>query len=118
MSEPTRSEAAAPSQPSAPPEWTTQVTDRIVGVVDSVKAKTTLKVVGIVRIVVYGLVAAVAGLLGLLLLLLTVLRLWDNYAPIHPLGRRVWLAYVVLGGLFFLGGLLMWRLRTKQQEVS
>jgi hypothetical protein len=78
--------------------------DRIIEMVGKVKARTTLKVVTLLRAVVYGLVVIVALLTALVLAVLGLVRLWDAYLPLSPLGRRVWLGYVVVGGLAFLAG--------------
>jgi hypothetical protein len=40
-------------------------------------------------------------------LIIALVRIWDVYVPIEPLGRRIWLGYVVFGGLFFIAGLLL-----------
>ena len=46
-----------------------------------------------------------------MLLIISLVRIWDVYVPIEPLGRRVWLGYVTFGGLFFIAGavLLLWK---------
>jgi hypothetical protein len=39
--------------------------------------------------------------------------MWDAYVPLSPEGRRVWLGYVVVGGLLFVAGaVLLARRRT------
>jgi len=78
--------------------------ERIVGLVGKVQARTTLKVVTLLRVVVYGLVVVVALVTALLLAVIGLVRIWDAYLPLSPLGRRVWLGYVVVGGLVFLAG--------------
>jgi hypothetical protein len=85
--------------------------ERIVDLVDKVRARTTLKVMVVLRAVVYGLVVSIAVITALVLAVLGLVRMWDAYLPLDPLGRRVWLGYVVVGGLVFLAGaaLLGWR---------
>jgi uncharacterized membrane protein len=89
----------------------TDVSDRVIDLVAKVKARTTLKVVNVLRAVVYGVVALVALVTALVLGVLGVVRMWDAYFPISPLGRRVWLGYVVVGAVLFAGGaaLIGWR---------
>jgi hypothetical protein len=88
----------------------------IIDLVGKVRARTTLKVVTLLRIVVYGLVVVVALITALVLLVLGVVRLWDAYLPLAPVGRRVWLGYVVVGGLLFLvGAALLGRRRTARR---
>ncbi len=85
--------------------------ERIVDLVGKVRARTTLKVMVLLRVVVYGLVVSIAVITALVLAVLGLVRMWDAYVPLNPLGRRVWLGYVVVGGLLFLAGaaLLGWR---------
>jgi hypothetical protein len=78
--------------------------EHIVDFVAKVKARTTLRVVVLLRFIVYGLVVAIALVTALVLAVLGLVRMWDAYIPLNPLGRRVWLGYVVVGGLFFLAG--------------
>jgi hypothetical protein len=88
----------------------------IVDLVGKVRDRTTLKVVTLLRIVVYGLVVAIALITALVLIVLGVVRMWDAYLPLAPVGRRVWLGYVVVGGLLFLGGaVLLGRRRTARR---
>ena len=63
-----------------------------------------MKVVTLLRVVVYGLVVLIALLTALVLALIGVVRMWDAYVPLDPVGRRVWLGYVVVGALVFLAG--------------
>ena len=90
--------------------------DHIIDLVGKVRARTTLKVVTLLRIVVYGLSGCHALITALVLLVLGVVRIWDAYLPLAPVGRRVWLGYVVVGGLLFLGGAaLLGRRRTARR---
>jgi hypothetical protein len=61
----------------------------------------------VLRAVVYGLVVVVALVTALVLLILGLVRLWDVYLPLSPLGRRVWLGYVVLGAAVSLAGVAL-----------
>jgi hypothetical protein len=74
----------------------------------------------VLRVVVYGLVVAVALLVALVLGVIGLVRMWDAYVPLSPEGRRVWLGYVVVGGLLFVAGaVLLARRRTgKGEEAS
>jgi multisubunit Na+/H+ antiporter MnhG subunit len=89
-----------------------------VGGVGWVKARTTLPVVKILRAIVYGLVVLVAALTALVLALLGLVRMWDVYLPLHPVGRRVWLGYVVLGGALALGGGALLALKASRRARS
>jgi uncharacterized BrkB/YihY/UPF0761 family membrane protein len=89
--------------------------EHIIDLVGKVKARTTLKVVTLLRIVVYGLVVAIALFTALVLAVLGLVRIWDAYLPLDPVGRRVWLGYVVLGALLFLGGAALLGRRTARR---
>ena len=80
-----------------PPAWAATISDLVISTVDSVKGKATVRVVTALRLVVYGVVILAGVLTALVLLVIGLERLWDAYLPISPLGRRVWLGYVVLG---------------------
>jgi hypothetical protein len=84
--------------------WASELSERVIGGVARLKARTTLPVVTILRGLVYGLAAVMALLTAFVLLVVGVVRIWDAYVPVSPLGRRVWLGYVVVGGAVFLAG--------------
>ena len=50
---------------------------------------------------------AVALLVALVLGVIGLVRMWDAYVPLSPEGRRVWLGYVVVGGLLFVAGAVL-----------
>lgn len=93
--------------------WADEVSDYVVEGVGWLKARTTVPVMTVLRVLVYGLVVAVALLVAMVLGVIGLVRMWDAYVPLSPEGRRVWLGYVVLGGLLFAAGLaLLARRRT------
>jgi hypothetical protein len=92
--------------------WAGEVGDRVIDGVGWLKARTTLPVTKVLRAVVYGLVVLISLVTALVLVVLGLVRIWDAYVPVHPLGRRVWLGYVVLGGVLFLAGGLVLARRT------
>jgi hypothetical protein len=91
--------------------WADQLADYVVQGVAWLKARTTVRAQTALRAVVYGVVVIVAVIAAFVLLIISLVRIWDVYVPIEPLGRRVWLGYVTFGGLFFLAGaaLLLWK---------
>jgi hypothetical protein len=91
--------------------WADQLADYVVQGVGWLKVRTTTKAQTALRAVVYGVVVLVSVITAFVLLVITLVRIWDVYVPIEPLGRRVWLGYVTVGGLFFIAGafLLLWR---------
>lgn len=91
--------------------WAGELSDYVVEGVGWLKARTTVPLMTVLRVLVYGLVVAVALLVAFVLGAIGLARMWDAYVPLSPEGRRVWLGYVVLGGLLFAAGvvLLAWR---------
>jgi uncharacterized BrkB/YihY/UPF0761 family membrane protein len=91
--------------------WADQLADYVVQGVGWLKARTTTRAQTALRAVVYGVVLLVSLFAAFVLLIISLVRIWDVYVPIEPLGRRVWLGYVTFGGLFFIAGavLLLWK---------
>jgi hypothetical protein len=87
-------------------DWTYQVADAIDNTVATVRDKTVVPVQRIVRMVVGGLLAlslvATAGILAAI----GGFRALDVYLP-----GGAWAAYLVLGGIFVVGGLFCWSRR-------
>lgn len=87
------------------PNWPAQLADRVVGLVGTVREKTTKPVVTIARAVVYGLLAGLLGVAALVLALVAVTRglqsLFDLFVSWE---RAVYLSYLVLGGILCLVG--------------
>lgn len=81
-----------------------ELSDRVVDAVAWVRARTTVRVVAVMRALVYGFVALVALITAAVLAAAGVVRIWDVYVPVHPVGTRVWLGYVVFGGVLFVFG--------------
>jgi hypothetical protein len=101
-----------PSNPTPSPgrqvkAWADELSDYVVEGVGWLKARTTVPVMTVLRVLVYGLVVAVALLVAIVLGVVGLVRMWDAYVPLSPEGRRVWLGYVVLGGLLFAAGVVL-----------
>jgi hypothetical protein len=63
--------------------------------------------------VVYGALAAIVGSVGLVLVAITAIRFLDVYIP-----GDVWIPYTIVGGIFFLAGVLAFPRRNANQEDS
>jgi hypothetical protein len=85
------------------------VTDKIVGTVDSVRAKTTAPIEKVSRVVIWGLLIATAGVAVLIAFLIAALRVAYELVGNIPgvsgePGRSVWIIDVLVGvALIFLG---------------
>lgn len=87
-------------------DWATQLVDDLEGFVDTLTSKTTQPIRNVARALVYGLLVAGLGVAILLLLTIGAVRGLTNL-----LGGRAWAADAVLGGIFSLSGMLLWRKR-------
>ncbi len=88
-------------------DWAADTADRIDQVVAAIRSKTSDKLVGVARLLVYGLLAVVMGVMALILLTIGGIRFLDAYIP-----RGVWIPYLLLGAIFVVVGLLLWSKRT------
>jgi hypothetical protein len=93
-------------------DWTVQVADRVESVVQAVRTRTTVPIVKLAKILVFGIILAGVGLGLAVLLVIAVIRLADSYWWFHPYARRVWVTYAVLGAIFVLAGAFSMRKRT------
>lgn len=88
-------------------DWAADTADRIDQVVATIRSKTSDKLVGIARLLVYGLLAVVMGVMALILLTIAGIRFLDAYIP-----RGVWIPYLLLGAIFVAAGVFLWSKRT------
>jgi hypothetical protein len=91
-----------------------RATDAVTGLVDLIHDKAVRPVILIARIVVYSLLIAALVLVVLVCACVGLLRLLDVYA----FGHRVWLSYVLVGGLFSAGGLYLMLLAAKKGRAA
>jgi hypothetical protein len=104
-----------PKPASTGEDWAGATADAIERAVQSVRAKTADPLERVVRLVVYGLLAGIVGVAIAVLFAVAALRglvvlidvVWQP---------EVWLAYLILGGIFVVAGLLVWRRRTAKNE--
>jgi hypothetical protein len=92
-------------------DWTVQVTDRLESAVAVVRDKTTIPVIKLAQIIVYGVVAGVFAAILLFLFVLTFTRVLDSYLPFEPEARRVWVADAIATAIFLTSGLFLWHRR-------
>ena len=100
---------------TASEDWSARATTTIVGYVDTVRSSTTGKAMVASRLAVYGIAAGLVAVVMAILLLVLLVRFMvvaTSYVPSVEDGQ-VWLAYWILGGVFLLAGLILWRMRGK-----
>jgi hypothetical protein len=88
-------------------DWTTEAVDRIEEVVATVRDKTVVPAQNITKAVVYGLLVTFFVGTALTFLAIGGFRALDVYLP----GKVYW-AYLVLGGIFVIGGTFCWTRRS------
>lgn len=93
--------------PASDGDWAAQTADTIERVVGSVRGKTSEPLERAARVVVFGLVAAFLGVAALVLLAIAAVRALDVAIP-----GEVWSAHAVVGGIFTVAGLFLWRKRS------
>ncbi len=91
--------------PEAP--WTDKLVDQFVSIIDTVDLKVLRPVRLVASVLVYGILILTAATLIAALFSISVIRLVDQF--LTP--GRVWIAYLGLGGIFTLAGLLVWSKR-------
>lgn len=88
-------------------DWTKDAVDALERAVGFVRDKTVLPAQKVSRAVVFGTLVSFFGLVAAVLLLIGVFR------ALVVLVDDVWLAYLILGGIFVVAGAFCWRLRTR-----
>jgi len=108
-----------PAPPSGPSrEWTGQVAEAVESAVLAVKDKTTVPLTTIARAVVYGLVIAALGAMAAVAVAVAAIRVLTVYLPVgraHGTYHRVWVADLIVGGIFTASGLFAWSRRTSKE---
>lgn len=105
-----RSDASTPPV-TASADWTVQVADTIESVVGSVRNKTAVPLETVARALVYGIIVSAMGVAALVL---------GTILSVRVLGYvlEIWAAYAILGGLFTVGGMFLWRKRRRQSAKT
>lgn len=97
-------------------DWPAQATETIVGLVDTVRLKTTGPATTAVRAAVWGLLIAIVGTAALVLFLVLFVRGLDILAQvvldaigIEKAGRATWIAHTLTGLVFLVPGVVLMR---------
>lgn len=114
--EPSTSTSTSAGPAAKGSDWPAQATETIVGMVDTVKEKTTGPATTAVRGAVWGLLIAIVGTAALVLFLVLFVRGVDigvqtalDGLNIEKPGRATWIAHTITGLVFLLPG--VWFLR-------
>ena len=110
-----------PGNPLSDPNWASDVADTIERLVGNVRDKATLKVVTLVRALVFGLLIAVVGLAVVVLVLIVSVRLLQalvRFPTRADHASAVWISYLVMSALLFAGGAFAMRKRSTSTTDS
>jgi len=95
-----------------------QAADAIERTVGAVRDRTTGPAITIARGIVYGTFALLVGTAAAVLLAIAAVRLLDVYLPDAVVGEdHTWVAHLVVGLAFTLGGLFLWSRRTRRDDA-
>jgi hypothetical protein len=101
-----------PGNPLTDPNWADDMTDTVVRTVDAVRERTTVPAIYAARGLVFGILAAFLGLFALFLVIIALMRgvqaLLDIWVSQE---RAVYISYFVVGGIFAIAGLVLFRKR-------
>ena len=101
-----------PGNPLTDPNWATETTDKLVSVVDNVRSQTTQKVVYAARGAVFGVIALMLGTVIAIILFAGLLRGTQALLELAvDWDQAVYLSYLIIGALFSLAGLFLFRKR-------
>jgi len=108
-----------PGNPLTDPEWAAETTEKVVQLVGSVRDKTTRPVIHAARGLVFGVIALFLGLFAFVAFLMTLTR---GMQALLDLGmdeaRSVYVSYLIIGGIFCLIGLLLFKKRASVAAES
>jgi membrane associated rhomboid family serine protease len=89
-------------------DWTTQAADAVEKAVILVRDKTVVPAQQGAKVVVYGFLTAFFALTAFMLVTILTFRVLVIFLP-------VWAAWLIVGGIFLLGGGFCWSRRTKKE---
>ncbi len=97
--------------PSSSDDWATEATRTVVRTVDKVRDQTTAKALLLAKAVVY--IPLIIGFVAIVFMMLLIggIRVLDLALPI-------WGVYLLLGAIFTIAGLIVWKKRGRLEPVS
>lgn len=91
-------------------DWPSKVTNTLVGYVDRVRGASTGKALTISRMAVYLLAIGLTAIVALFVALILLVRLMVSITATFAVDEgETWLAYLILGVVFWIVGAFFWR---------
>lgn len=104
--------ADMPANPLTDPNWATETTDLVVSYIDLVRTKTTQNLVYAARGVVFGLIAVIVGTFALTVAVVMLMRGLQSLLELATTWERaVYLSYFIVGAVFSIAGVVLFRKR-------
>lgn len=110
-----------PGNPLSDPQWAPNLADTIDKYVGAVRDKTTVKVVLVVRAIVFGLIVAVAATVASVLTVILATKLVQRVARAAlriDAGSSVWVSYAVVGILALVAGFVLMKQRAPKETPA
>jgi hypothetical protein len=95
-----------PTPPSGGADWPAQAATFIADTVGKIRDATTTRALIAARAVVFGLIVIVGGIMLVVLAAILAVRFVDVWVP-----GDVWSAHLIVGSVFLMMGLVLWRFR-------
>lgn len=100
-------------------DWPAQVADTIERVVGNVRDATTGRALTVVAGIVYGTFAVILATPVLVMVAIMLVRLLNVYLPDALVGEdHMWVAHLLIGALFTVGGGVLWMRRRGKEHLS
>jgi hypothetical protein len=110
-----------PGNPITDPNWAANLANSVDKYVGLVRDRATLKVVVVVRALVFGILIAISAVVALVLLVIVSTKLLQRIVDIGGAIDRdsaVWVSYLVMGGLCTLVGAVAMRMRAPKADAE
>lgn len=106
---------ASPGAGVSTSDWPAQAADAIERTVGAVRDRTTGPAITVARALVFGTFSLFVGVLVVVLTAIAAVRVLDAYLPDAVVGEQhTWAAHLVVGLVFSLVGMVLWRQRTRR----
>ena len=110
-----------PGNPLSDPQWAPNLADTIDKYVATVRDKSTVKVILLVRGIVFGVIVALAATAALVLSVILATKLIQRLARLVlriDVGSSVWVSYALLGIVFTLVGFILMNKRAPKETPA
>lgn len=100
-------------------DWATEAADTIERTIDSVRDKAIVPLMTVARAIVFGTLVAILGVVAAVVFAVLLVRFLNIY--LHNIGWMpdgIWVAYLLSGAIFVVGGAFAWSKRTASADEN